>query len=86
MCKNKIVDTFARLRNELTVAKVQHGEILLHDNRLVIPKELQSRVIRIAHQSHIGIVKTNNCCEKRYIFQESIGKSKNCDKSRFLSR
>ena len=56
--KNKTVDTFSRLKNEHTVAKLQHGEILLHDNRLVIPKDLQSKVIATAHQSHLGIVKT----------------------------
>ena len=56
--ENKTVDTFSRMKNELTVVTVQHGEILLHDNRLVIPKDLQSRVIALAHQSHLGIVKT----------------------------
>jgi hypothetical protein len=35
------LDTFSRLEYELTVVPVSHGEILLHDNRIVIPKDLQ---------------------------------------------
>ena len=66
--QNKTVDTFCRLRYELTVAKVQHGEILLHDNRLIIPKDLQSRVVKIAHQSHLGIVKTKQLLREKVYF------------------
>ena len=47
---------------------VQHGEILLHDNRLVIPKDLQSRVIALAHQSHLGIVKTKQLLREKVYF------------------
>ena len=46
----------------------QHGEILLHDNLLVIPKDLQSRVIALAHQSHWGIVKTNQLLREKVYF------------------
>ena len=66
--QNKTVYTFCRLRHELTVAKVQHGEILLHDKRLVIPKDLQSRVVKIAHQSHLGIVKTKQLLREKVYF------------------
>ena len=66
--QNKTVDTFSRLKHELTVAKVQQGEILLHDNRLVIPKDLQSKVIAIAHQSHLGIVKTKQLLREKVYF------------------
>jgi hypothetical protein len=48
------LDTFSRLEYELTVVPVSHGEILLHDNRIVIPKDLQMRVIDIAHEGHQG--------------------------------
>ena len=66
--QNKTVDTFSRLKNELTVVKVQHGEILLHENRLVIPNELQTRVIELAHQSHLGIVKTKQLLREKVYF------------------
>ena len=66
--ENKTVDTFSRMKNELTVVTVQHGEILLHDNRLVIPKDLQSRVIALAHQSHLGIVKTKQLLREKVYF------------------
>lgn len=54
------LDTFSRLKYELTIVPVNHGEILLHDNRIVIPKNLQMRVIDIAHEGHQGIVR-NGC-------------------------
>lgn len=80
MYQNKTVDTFTRLKHELAVAKVQQGEILLHDNRLVIPKDLQSKVIAIAHQSHLGVVKTKQLLREKVCFLESTEKLKKCVK------
>ena len=54
------------------MAKVQHGELLLQDNGLVIAKDLQSRVIKIAHKSHQGIVKTKQLLREKVYFLESI--------------
>ena len=48
--------------------KVQRGEILLHDNRLVIPKNLQPKVVELAHQSHLGIVKTKQLLREKMYF------------------
>ena len=50
------------------MAKVRQGEILLHDNKLVIPKDIQSKVNAIAHQSHLGIVKTKQLLREKEYF------------------
>ena len=64
------LDTFSRLKYELTVVPVNQGEILLHDNRIVIPKNLQMRVIDIAHEGHQGIVRTKQLLREKIYFQE----------------
>ena len=50
----KILPAFYRVRNDLIVK----NSILLKLNRLVIPKLLRQRMLDIAHQYHLGIVKT----------------------------
>lgn len=35
-----------------------YGDILLKNNRIVIPESLQSRVLQLAHEGHSGIVRT----------------------------
>jgi hypothetical protein len=62
------LDTFSRLEYELTVVPVSHGEILLHDNRIVIPKDLQMSVIDIAHEGHQGIVRTKQLLREKIYF------------------
>ena len=47
---------------------MQRGEILLHDNRLVKPKNLQPKVVELAHQSHLGIVKTKQLLREKMYF------------------
>ena len=47
---------------------VNDGEILLHDNRIVIPKELQTRVIDLAHEGHQGIVRTKQLLREKVYF------------------
>ena len=64
------LDTFSRLKYELTVVPVNQGEILLHDKRIVIPKNLQMRVIDIAHEGHQGIVRTKQLLREKIYFQE----------------
>jgi hypothetical protein len=56
------------LEYELTVVPVSHGEILLHDNRIVIPKDLQMSVIDIAHEGHQGIVRTKQLLREKIYF------------------
>jgi hypothetical protein len=43
------LNTFSRLEYELTVVPVSHGEILLHDNRIVIRSKFQLRDIWSIH-------------------------------------
>ena len=50
------------------MVKAQCGDILLHDNRLVIPKDLQLRIIGLARQSHLGIVKTRQLLHEKVYF------------------
>ena len=65
---SKVLDTFSRLRYELTIVPVNDGEILLHDNKIVIPKDLQMRVIEIAHEGHQGIVRTKQLLREKVYF------------------
>ncbi len=46
---------YQRLENQITVTK---DGLLLRSQQLVIPKILQSRVITLAHEGHLGITKT----------------------------
>lgn len=62
------LDSLSRLRYELTVVPVNDGEILLHDNRIVIPKDLQMRVIDLTHEGHQGIVKTKQLLREKVYF------------------
>ncbi|VDI15407.1 Hypothetical predicted protein [Mytilus galloprovincialis] len=43
-------------------------EIILHDNRIVIPKDLQMRVIDLAHEGHQGIVRTKQLLREKVYF------------------
>ncbi|CAC5376148.1 unnamed protein product [Mytilus coruscus] len=56
---NKTLDTFSRLKNELTIVNTDKGEILMHDNRIVIPHKLTDRFITLAHERSSG-----NCANK----------------------
>lgn len=47
-----VPEEFARFKDELC----QVGEIVLRSGRIVIPKELQQRIVEIGHTGHPGIV------------------------------
>ncbi|XP_053378512.1 uncharacterized protein K02A2.6-like [Mercenaria mercenaria] len=66
--KNKIIDTLSRCKNELSVVNLQNGEILLHESRIVIPRQLQDKVISLAHEGHQGIVKTKQLLREKVYF------------------
>ncbi|XP_045170892.2 uncharacterized protein K02A2.6-like [Mercenaria mercenaria] len=66
--KNKIIDTLSRCKNELSVVNLQNGEILLHESRIVIPRQLQDKVISLAHEGHQGIVKTKQLLREKMYF------------------
>ncbi|CAC5395689.1 unnamed protein product [Mytilus coruscus] len=65
---NKALDTFSRLKNELTIVNTDKGEILMHDNRIVIPHKLTDRVITLAHEGHQGIVRTKQLLREKVYF------------------
>ncbi|CAC5421578.1 unnamed protein product [Mytilus coruscus] len=65
---NKTLDTFSRLKNELTIVNTDKGEILMHDNRIVIPHKLTDRVITLAHEGHQGIVRTKQLLREKVYF------------------
>ena len=50
----KAPKAFVMVRNELTNV----GQIVLRGTRIVVPRELQKRVLVLAHEGHQGIVKT----------------------------
>ena len=46
--------SYAHIKDELCI----YGEILLRGSRIVVPKTLRDKVVRLAHEGHQGIVKT----------------------------
>ena len=48
-------DSFVKVWSELSVC----DGLLLRQERLVVPESLQARIIKIAHEGHLGIVNTN---------------------------
>jgi transposase InsO family protein len=49
------IESFYKIKEELSVTK---DGLIMRGTRVVIPKILQNRVIRIAHGGHLGMVKT----------------------------
>ena len=66
--ENGTLDTFSRCKNELTVYMHENGDVLLNENKLVIPKSLQRKVISIAHEGHQGIVRTKQLLREKVYF------------------
>jgi hypothetical protein len=70
MLRNKpyqiINSNYERLKHELSIT--QDG-ILMRGNNIVIPKELQKRVIEIAHTGHQGIVRTKQLLRNHVWFR-----------------
>ncbi|XP_060556789.1 uncharacterized protein K02A2.6-like [Ruditapes philippinarum] len=66
--KNKVFDTFSRCKNELSVVNLKGGEILLHESRIVIPRQLQDKAISLAHEGHQGIVKNKQLLREKVYF------------------
>ena len=47
--------SYAHVKDELS----NYGELLLRGTRIVIPKILRDKVVKLAHEGHQGVVKTN---------------------------
>ena len=56
------------MKGELTIVPTSEGSILLCNNRIVIPTTLQQRVVNIAHEGHMGIVKTKQLLREKVWF------------------
>ena len=48
------IPSYAHVKDELCT----YGEFLLRGTRIVVPKVLRDRVVRLAHEGHQGVVKT----------------------------
>ena len=48
------LEPYSKSRNQLCIA----GRLILKENKIVIPKELQQRILQIVHEKHMDIVKT----------------------------
>jgi glutaredoxin-related protein len=59
-------NSFYKVRHELTVNAEQ--DMILRGARLIIPKELEVRVIEIAHEGHLGLVKTKQLIREKTWF------------------
>jgi hypothetical protein len=79
--KNKIIDTFSRSKNELSVVNLKGGEILMHESRIVIPRRLQDKAISLAHEGYQGIVKTKQLLREKVYFPSMDQKVENMCKS-----
>ena len=71
-------DSFVKVWNELSVC----DGLLLRQERLVIPESLQTRIIKIAHEGHLGIVNTKRLLRSKVWFpnldKEVEKEIKNC--------
>ena len=62
--KNPLVKDYISIRDELSVV----GDLILRDQRLLIPQELQRKAVDLAHIGHQGIVKTKQLLREKVWF------------------
>ena len=60
------IESFDRVQNELTVTS--DGSLLLRGTRLVIPRSIQLRVLKVAHAGHLDLVKTKQLIREKVWF------------------
>ena len=58
---------FRQYRNVAEEPSIANG-VILRGNRIIIPKSLQNKVIKIAHEGHQGLVKTKQLLRSRVWF------------------
>ena len=63
--KDHFPDSFVKVWSELSVC----DGLLLRQERLVIPESLQTRIIKIAHKGHLGIVNTKRLLRSKVWFR-----------------
>ena len=59
---------FLRVKDQLSIATLREGSILLFDTRIVIPQQFQQRVVNLAHEGHQGVVKTKQLLREKVWF------------------
>ena len=65
---NLTIELFHKYADQLTVNHT--NDILLKNNRIVIPEKLQNQVIQIAHTGHQGIEKTKALLREKSWFTD----------------
>ena len=72
-------DLIMFLHNEMSV----HEDILLRGNRIVVPLSLQNDILKLAHETHMGIVKTKQLLRQKFYWvgmdKDIEQLVKNCD-------
>ena len=58
------IKPFEPFRQEFSV----YDSILLHVDRIVVLTSLQSRILKLAHETHVGIVRTKQFLRLRYFW------------------
>ena len=62
--QNPLVKDYLCVKDELSVV----GDLILRDQRLIIPQELQQKAVELAHIGHQGIVKTKQLLREKVWF------------------
>ena len=60
------IASFARVHDELSVTS--DGSLLLRGTRLVIPTSIQLRMVQVAHEGYLGLVKTKQLIREKVWF------------------
>ena len=58
------IKPFEHFRDEFSV----YDGILLRGDRIVVPASLQRRILKLAHETHVGIVRTKQLLRSRYFW------------------
>ena len=67
-----LLKRYERMKNELTVS--ENNDLILKDNRIILPNTLQSVAVQLAHKGHLGIVKTKSLLRTKVYFPNTVGK------------
>ena len=62
----QVIQRLGKIKNELSLT--ESGKLVLRGTRIVIPQELQKRIIHLAHAGHLGIVKTKALLREKVWF------------------
>ena len=77
---SNMFERYKQVRNELTV--LNDNDLILRGTKIIIPSVLQTRVLAIAHEGHLGLVKTKQLLREKvwfpYIDYKAETLIKNC--------